>query len=294
MYILMALLARLPLSLLYGLAAAARPVMMSLVRYRRAVVEENVAHAFPELDAARRAEIVKDFYGHFCNVAVESLRGIRMPPEEIDRRVEMRNWEVLEPFIAQQQSMLFLTLHQGNWEWLVGAVARRLPCPIDVIYKPLHNQAVDRLMQESRARFGSRPIPFQNTMREMLRRRREFRVFSMVADQAPFKKDKHFWHPFLHRPAAFYLGPQKIAEATQYPVVFVSMTRLRRGYYQAHFEVLAVPPIPRGGDDVLIAYVEATERAIRAQPETWLWSNRKWKHSPPEALETQGPGSRGD
>lgn len=281
MYRLLVLLARLPLPLLYGLAALARPILMSLVRYRRSVVEDNIAQALPELNAAERKVLCKEFYRHFCNVAVESLRGLHLSPAQLAKRVELRNWEVVEPFLAQQQSLFMLTLHQGNWEWLLAAVAMRMPCPIDVIYKPLHNESVDRLMRESRARFDSRPIPFQQTIREVLRRRREFRAFAMVADQAPFKKDKMSWHMFLHRPAAFYLGPQKIAEATQYPVVFVHTRRLRRGYYEAHFEILAAPPIARGGSTVLDAYVAAVERAIRAQPETWLWSNRKWKHTPP-------------
>lgn len=282
MYILLSALARLPLPLLYLLASAIQPVLMYVVRYRRKVVEDNIAHAFPALDARQRRILVRRFYQHFCNLAMESLRGLRMAPADIAGRMQLRNWEVLEPFLARRQSVLFLTLHQGNWEWLLAAMAMRLPCPIDAIYKPLHNQTVDRLMQASRARFGSRPIAFQNTIREMLRRRREFRGFSLVADQAPFKKDKHSWHLFLNRPAAFYLGPQKIAEATQYPVVFVRVTRLRRGYYEAHFEILAEPPIERGGTAVLEAYVAAAERAITAQPETWLWSNRKWKHVPPD------------
>jgi len=279
---LLALLSRLPLPVLYALALLAWPVVMSGARYRRDVVESNLAHALPELSPRQRRRIRRRFYLHFCNVAAEALRGMHLPPEQLASRVRVHNWEAVAPFLEQRQSLLMLTLHQGNWEWLLGAVAQRMPCPTDVIYKPLHNQAVDRFMQASRARFNSRPVPIQRTMREMLRRRREFRTFAMLADQAPFKKDRMSWHWFLNRPAAFYLGPQTIAEATQYPVIFVHTTRRRLGHYDAHFEVLARPPIARDGSEVLDAYVDAVERAIRRQPETWLWSNRKWKHDPPE------------
>lgn len=280
MHILFALLARLPLSLLYLLAALLRPVLMYVVRYRRKVVRDNLQHAFPSRSKSEIKRLEKDFYRHFCNVAVEALHGTHMPAADIAKRVTFTNWEALEPILEKRQSILFLSLHQGNWEWLLAAVAMRLPCPIDAIYKPLHNSSVDHLMQASRARFDSRPIPFENAAREMLRRRREFRAFSLVADQAPFKKDKRYWHDFFGRPASFYLGPQKIAEATQYPVVFVRMRCVSRGHYEAEFNILALPPHPRGSDEILHRYVTAAEQAIRAQPATWLWSNRKWKHKP--------------
>src|SRR5690606_35358114 len=138
-------------------------------------------------------------------------------------------------------------------------------------------------MLDCRSRF-SHPIAFKDTGREMLRRKGELRIFARAADQSPFKKDKQrHWHDFLGEPAAFYLGPQKLDEAMQFPVIYIAMTKLRRGYYRATFELLAEPPHAKGGSAIIDAYIEAVERSIRAQPETWLWSNRKWKHQAPTA-----------
>ena len=274
-------LARLPLPLLYGISSLLLyPLLYHLVRYRRRTVAQNLAHAFPELSQPQRRILEQRFYRHICDVLVEVFAAGYMDAADFIDRVELENPEVLQPFIDQQQSILLLSIHQGNWEWLLRRVGDFLPCPMDGIYKPLHDAAMDQFIQESRAE-SINPIAFQNAGREMLRLRREFRAFAMLADQAPFKRDSRYWHKFLNRTASFYLGPQKLAEVTQYPVIFVAMRERERGYYSVRFELLAQPPHARAEFSILDRYIEACECAIRAQPETWLWSNRKWKHQPP-------------
>ncbi len=275
------LLGRLPLALLYCLSSLAALTIYHIVRYRRQVVADNLAAAFPNFSRAELIALEKRFYRHICDLGFEILVSRTLPRAEFSRRVKLSNPEVLAPYIDLRQSVLFLTCHQGNWEWLLQVVSDYMGCPIDAVYKTLHDGVFDEFMFECRARAG-KPIAFKDAAREVLRRRREFRGFAMLADQAPFKRDKRYWHDFFGRPASFYLGPQKIAEATQYPVIYVSMTKLRRGYYSAHFEVLAQPPIEKGGFAVLDCYIAALESSIRKQPETWLWSNRKWKHIPPD------------
>lgn len=274
------MLGRLPLPLLYGIASALAFALYHVVRYRRDVVDENLRAAFPELTDAQRVALEKRFYRHICDLGVELLASRTMARDEFPRHVELVNTDVLQPYIDSRQSVLFLTCHQGNWEWLLHVVSDHMGCPIDVVYKTLHDSAFDEFMFECRARSG-KPIAFKDAGREILRRRREYRGFAMLADQAPFKRDKRYWHDFFGRPGSFYLGPQKIAEATQYPVVYVAMTKTARGRYRAHFEVIAQPPTAKGGFAVLDSYIAALERSIRQQPETWFWSNRKWKHQPP-------------
>lgn len=271
------LLGRLPLPLLYALSSLAAALIYHVMRYRRDVIADNLAQAFPELSATQRCAIGKGVYRHFCDLGVEILASPALSREQFHARVTLENPELLDQFKDRQQSILFLTCHQGNWEWLSHVVNDYLGCPIDAVYKTLHNRAFDEYVLEARSLSG-RPIEFKQAGREILRRRREFRGFAMLADQAPFKRDKRYWHDFFGRPASFYFGPQKIAEATQYPVIYAAMTKPRRGHYRARFEILAQPPYAKGGSAIIDSYIGAVERAIRAQPETWLWTNRKWKH----------------
>lgn len=83
--------------------------------------------------------------------------------------------------------------------------------------------------------------------------------------------------PFMGRETPFQAGVEKLARLTGYPVVFADMNRGERGNYRVSFELLldsGEDPVQQG---LLLRYVRACEAAIRRQPESWLWSHRRWK-----------------
>ncbi len=129
-----------------------------------------------------------------------------------------------------------------------------------------------------RSRFGPVPVPMQQLPRELVRRRPVVRIIAMVADQAP-APELAYWHDFLHQDTPFFSGAAKIAQRTNYPVLFTSMKRLKRGYYQVEMSPLALPPYPpEAVEEIIGRYAAAVERAIRQRPAEWLWSHKRWKH----------------
>ncbi|HUH36800.1 MAG TPA: lysophospholipid acyltransferase family protein [Spongiibacteraceae bacterium] len=293
MNVLYSLLARLPFPVLYALSDVLAWVLRRVVRYRLGLVRSNLRHAFPELTAEQRKHIERGFYRNFTDVALETIKASRMSPEAIAARASFDNIEVLEPYLERQQSMLFLACHQANWEWMLQAMVPHLPCPMAVVYKPLHNAHTDSFMLKTRARFGVQPVAFKDAGRDILRARRQFRSFVLAADQAPGRRDTRYWHDFFGRPAPFYQGPQKLAQAAGLPVLFFAIQRRRRGHYSCRIEVLADPPHAKSGFAILDAFIAAAERSIREQPEGWLWSHDKWK-VPTDEEARQLEAERGD
>lgn len=84
--------ARLPMWLLYGFSDVAAVVLHRLVRYRRGVVRENLRLSFPEKTEAQLRAIERDFYRHFADNAVESVKLLRMSPDEMRRRMVLKMW----------------------------------------------------------------------------------------------------------------------------------------------------------------------------------------------------------
>ncbi|MBB3048064.1 KDO2-lipid IV(A) lauroyltransferase [Litorivivens lipolytica] len=277
---LITVLSRVPMPLLYGLAACLRVLAFNIIGYRRKVIDKNLRIMFPDAPESERKRIRRDFQRYFSEAAIETLKGFSMSEEELRQRVTVENPELLAPYIEKQQSMLILTLHQTNIEWLVGRICLALPCPVAGVYKPLHNEKMDRLVKAGRARFG-KPVPMKQVAREVLRQRKSFRAMLLAADQSPISREKRFWHPFFGVPAPFYYGPQTIAEAGQSVVVFVHPRRISRGHYSIRWEILAEPPHENGGTDILERFIDACERSAREQPETWWLSNKKWKKPKP-------------
>ena len=277
---LLKLLSKLPLAVLYLLSDMTYYLLYYGVRYRRDIVRSNLSHAFPEKPEAEIIALEKKYYRFLCDNMSEAIASQSMSQEQIVSRFNFTNPELIQPYLDKQQSLQLLTIHQGCWEWIIQILPIKLNVPVDAIYKTLHDSDADEFFLENRSRFGSNLVPAEKAMKMIIRKRREFRIFTMMADQPPIRKEKKYWSNFFNRPAPFYLGTQKIAELTQYPVIYLTIHRTKRGYYDATFEVMAEPPFEKNSYDVVEGYVRAAERAIRAQPETWLWSNRKWKRAP--------------
>jgi len=272
------LLSWLPLPILYAAAWPGYLFLYYIAGYRKAVVRHNLEQAFPEKNASEITVLSKKFYRQLVEVTAEIIRSRRMDKADFLERVSLRNPELMRHYSNDyQESVIVLAIHQGNWEWMLHGATTALDIPIDPVYKPLHNKSVDKLIFDIRSQFGSRPLSMEQSTRDIPRRRREFRLFVMVADQSPIRSERSYWTHFMNREAAFYMGAESIAKITRFPVLFAQCRRLRRGYYQIEFHELAKPPYNSEGHAIIERYVRMAEQAIRSEPESWLWSNRRWK-----------------
>jgi len=276
--ILYRLLSWLPFPVLYATARIAYLLLYYVAGYRKAVVRENLGKAFPEKNEKEITVLAKKFYLQLAQVALEIVKARRMNKADFRQRVKIVNPELMQRCSNDyQDSVILLTIHQGNWEWMLHGVTCAMNIPIDPVYKPLHNKTVDRLIFDIRSQFGSRPLSMARATRDILRRRREFRVFVMVADQSPVRRERSYWTEFMNQQAAVYTGAETIAKMTQFPVLFAQCRRRSRGHYELEFHELARPPYDKDSHAITDSYVRMAEQAIRSEPQSWLWSNRRWK-----------------
>jgi KDO2-lipid IV(A) lauroyltransferase len=97
----------------------------------------------------------------------------------------------------------------------------------------------------------------------------------------------------MGRDAAFFFSTQKLAEATQYPLIYARMLDGDDiGHYSVEFIQLGTPPYEKNGTELIERYIDASEQSIALQPHSWLWSNRKWKRSQPGPKAVFSPASR--
>ena len=270
-------LGKLPFSVLYALAYPIYFIGYYFVERKRNVIYSNMENSFPTMPKNELRRLAKLNFKHLVYVMLEAIKTRYLSEKQIRQRIILKNPEIIEQFANKKQSVLMLTAHHCNWEWILAGCSLQLSFPIDVVYKPLHDQVVDEYMKVSRSRFNARPIPNKNALIEIMKRRKEVRGFAMVADQSPIRKEEKYWTTFLNQESAFAVGAQKIAQLTKYPVIFVGMKRLSLGHYEVYFEELAQPPYEKEGYDITEKYARASEKMILEAPEDWMWSNRKWK-----------------
>ncbi len=268
--------AALPWSVLYGLAGACA-ALAHRIGYQRRVLEENLRIAFPALDAAGLDAIRRDYYRGFAQVLVEVVKAVRLPAAEIRRRVRIEGLEPVRGELAAGRPVILVAAHQCNWEWMLLALSLELGFPLDAAYKPLVDSWAEREMLKLRTRFGSRLVPAQELLADIIKRGRTPRAICMVADQEPRTSEHKHWTRFMNRDTAFYMGAEEIARVTRFGVYFVAMRRTARGHYAIGIEPLAPAGETREPGELTERYARRVERQIRESPSDWPWSHKRWK-----------------
>ncbi|MBC7450291.1 MAG: lysophospholipid acyltransferase family protein [Cytophagales bacterium] len=270
---------RLPFPVIYILSDITAFTLQYIVRYRTKVVKENLSNSFPDKSALEIKRITKGAYRNLCDVSFESLKLLSMDKSALQKRVVITNIEVPMSTLDKGLSHVGLTSHLCNWEWLLQICAVESPYPIDAVYKPLSNQKMDTFIYQLRSKFGATPVAMKDTLRSLVKNRKEVRSIAMVADQTPPHSEIQHWATFLHQYTPFYVGGDKIGAAMQYPILFVGMKRIKRGYYEVEFELLKDLPIAKEGHEVTELFIKKLEQKINEQPSDWLWTHRRWKHT---------------
>ena len=155
----LALISRLPLRVLYVLADFLYLIANHVVAYRKDVVYQNLRNTYPTKSESELRQIADGFYHHLCDLLVESLKAMSISAQELRTRVKLNGIEIIEDYLLRDQAVILMVAHQCNLEWLLLASGLRLGQPVHVVYKPLHDKLIDRLMLKTRSRFGGKPVP---------------------------------------------------------------------------------------------------------------------------------------
>ena len=272
------LLSRLPLPVLYAISDLLFIAGYYVAGYRKNLVRQNLCNAFPEKSEKERLVIERQFYRNLCDYAVETLKLLTMPKKSLMKRMRYTNPEIMVSYRERGQSVILLSSHHFNWEWLLVSGILSLPVPVDFVYQPLKNKFFDKLMQHIRTRFGGFAITRNDVARQFAARKHIVRGIAIVADQYPgYQTDKRHVIHFMHQETAFFLGGQQIASLTQYPVLYGVVERVNRGYYTCTLVHIADPPHQKDSVEVVEKYAREVEQVIHNHPSNWLWSHDRWK-----------------
>jgi len=250
-----------------------------ILRYRRDVVNENLANSFPEKSQKERIRIAKKFYRHFCDTFVETLYFDRISDKEGKNCVKYLNPELLNSYLDEGRQVLAFFGHYNNWEWFCN-----LPLYSDhrlyAVYKKLRNRSFDRFYIHLRGRFGAVPLVRADTFRQLVSDHQEG-IPSMSAflfDQTPRLHEIHHWITFLNQDTPVVLGAEKIAQKLDAVVLFLYSRKVKRGYYETEFRLVTDHAKSCPKFEITDTCNSLLEQQIIEQPEYWLWSHKRWKH----------------
>jgi len=274
-----------------GLARISRPASQRLgarlgwcfghlVRYRRAAALAALQRSLPELSTAAADAAIDGMYSNLATNLIEILRADGGADDRDPSLISFEGEEIVQAALARGHGALILMAHYGSWERLAMFAAQR-GYTLHIVAKKIKNDAVDRLWNRLRERYGIKVIYAKNAARPVLRALRQNDLVGFMLDQHRPRSQGVFVQ-FFGRPASTSPGLAILSSQAQAPVIPVFIRRKQGGH---HVRVLPefAPPPDREPATVLRytqRYTAIIENEIRTHPAEWTWIHRRWKTQP--------------
>ncbi len=275
------LLSKLPILFLKGLSNIFYYILYYILRYRRKVVRENLKNSFPSWSDSQLLSIEKKFFKYLSDLIFEIIKGISITGEQIDKRISNKSIPLYDKLFNDNQSIIVALSHSGNWEWVSLISQRTVKFQVYITYKPLSNKNFNWLMYITRSKFNAIPVPMNETLRQ-LNINKELNIktiTALVADQNPASAKGAQWESFLAQDTAFLNGPGKLSKRFSMPVVYFKCKRLARFKYATESKIIVSDSSNYSSEEINRMIICEMEKDIIEQPEIWLWSHKRWKHS---------------
>ncbi|WP_353121501.1 lysophospholipid acyltransferase family protein [Dysgonomonas capnocytophagoides] len=273
--------ALLPLKVLYIFADILYIPLYYIIRYRVKVVRNNLKNSFPDKNTKELRQIEKEFYHHFCDYFVETIKLLHITDSEIRERITFDNMDIVKDLMEDNKSCIMFLGHYANWEWVPSITLEFTDGTLlGQIYRPLKNKAFDNIFLKLRSRFGSVSIPKNNTLRSMIEFKKENKkvLIGFMSDQTPSVANIHYWTNFLNQETPVYTGVERIAQKTGFSVTYLDIIKTGRGKYKCYVKLITADPKNEPEFAITEKYIREMEKTILRHPAYWLWTHKRWKH----------------
>lgn len=278
-YPLLWLISILPFRLFYWLSDFVYFIVYRIVGYRKKVVRENLALTLPHLSDTERKEIEKKFYQHMCDMFLETIKTMTISPEEMERRFQVTNIELIKDYAKRGKSVILVASHYASYEWLL-TINPKLGFQGIAIYKKIANPYFDKLIRKIRSKYNTELIETRKAIPTMAKNQREGKLslYGLASDQSP-KLDRIFHSmKFMGIEVPAHTGAEMLAKKYDLSVIMVKVKKVARGYYEATFLTIADNPNEFENFNITEKYLREVEKQIYEAPEYYLWTHKRWKH----------------
>jgi KDO2-lipid IV(A) lauroyltransferase len=145
------------------------------------------------------------------------------------------------------------------------------------IYKPLSNQFINNKIYTSRSKYGMNLVSMRQTKKSFEQGSKP-KAIVFGSDQNPSNPKRAHWVNFLNQDTAVLFGVEKYAKDYNWPVVFVSISKVKRGHYEVEYSLITDKPTEQPHGKITEDFTKRLEQDIINQPQYWLWSHKRWKH----------------
>jgi KDO2-lipid IV(A) lauroyltransferase len=259
-----------------------------VVKIRRQVVDDNLAHAFPGMSPAERLHLTRRMWEHLFLLVLEVAHTPRKIHETNWRDyVRLTNAPQLVRCLLDDRPTLVVAAHLGNFE-VGGYVLGILGFPTSTVARTLDNPYLDRFVEQFRGGTGQRIIPKNGGYDQIVEVLARGGTMTFLADQ--YAGAKGCWVQFFGRPASAHKAIALLSLDNDARMAVAMSRRLDRPMQFELINFAMTDPHEVGSSVGTIReltqwYTTRLEEMIRLEPHQYWWLHRRWKDTRPKRRE---------
>lgn len=265
-----------PFRVVYILSDFTAWLLGSVIKYRKDVVFMQLKKSFPNKSDEEINHIAIESYRNLADIFLESVKGFSISKSEYMKRYTFVNPEISEKYTQAGIPVVNAAAHYTNWEWGATTYPLWFTCPVYGFYKPLSNPKMEQYGRKMRGIFNMNLIPIKNTSKVIIANENAPAIYVFIADQSTWSDNAH-WVTFLGQDTACPQGVGKYGNKLNCPVIYAEMNRVKRGFYEVNLVELLPNNHNISAEEITSIYMNHLENILKAKPENWLWSHKRWK-----------------
>ncbi|GMR25623.1 MAG: lysophospholipid acyltransferase family protein [Ignavibacteria bacterium] len=251
-----------------------------IIPIRKKTVLENLHNAFPDYDEKKLKSIAFGSYKSFAIALAEILYLPAMSKEDIENQINCSNLDLIRTKYEENNGVILLTAHFGNWEFMATSVAAQLNIPLSVVIKPQRNPYVTNWMNKARTKWNNEIVPLGISIRQTYQTLKDKKIVAMVADQRGPKESIKI--NFFGRNLTVHTGPAVLSLKTGAPIIYGISVRQDDYSYKTVWTEISKENLPESNEEKIKEFSQRhmsyLESYIRKYPKQWLWMHKRWKH----------------
>ncbi len=267
-----------PFSGIYFLSDSLSFLLHRIFKYRLKLVRCNLKLVFPEKSINEIKDIEKEFYKHFADITIESIKAFGMSENQMKSRCNYENIELLKKIQnkKEKKNIIIICGHYSNFEWLLS-IGYNLKGNGYGIFTPMTNKYFNKLFKKIRAKHKAYLVSrykVKDFMSNLNPKKHYF--FGFAADQSPRKVNKSYFNYFLGHKVPIFTGAERFSKDYDLSVVFADITRTKRGHYKTKF--IEIIDDKNTNYSITDQFLRLLESQIYRDPTQYFWTHNRFKH----------------
>jgi KDO2-lipid IV(A) lauroyltransferase len=249
------------------------------------IADNNLRRVFPEQSPLERRKTIVGVWDNLGRLVGEMPKLHTLPIVDDPAKrpttphIFVENAHLFQNFHRQQQNVLFVSVHLGNWE-VLAHIAQHYNMPFIRVFRKANNPFVNSLIQRNRrgVEGGFAPKGAEGA-RILFKNLKNKKNLGFLIDQ---KMNDGVEVPFFGHPAMTASAIVDLAVRFQLPIIPAQCIREQNGSFRLIMHEALIIEAGELDDTkrvaVLMQLHALFENWIRAHPEQWLWLHRRWKN----------------